>query len=181
MMKKNNKGSKKDKTPKQKMQKKEKLLGKCLKKARKSRGMTQTEIASQLEIAQPTYANYEAGLNRCPATVLLEVSKILDMSVESILAFEDENEKLKIVDDAKTFLESLSQAEFDELVDHIQRKRKSPENSFDYPDDDPSLKWAILGEVIASCITEQGQKMIEQFTNSIIANPAFMRTLEDKE
>ena len=71
-----------------------KALGARIAQARKRMGFTQQQLADQLGIAQQTFANYEAGLVRFPASTLPLLGQLLDLSPEELLGH-DARPKLK--------------------------------------------------------------------------------------
>jgi len=55
---------------------------------RKAKGMTQTDVANKLGIAQQSYARYEAGQRRFPVSIMPTLADALDTSVEELLGIE---------------------------------------------------------------------------------------------
>jgi len=53
--------------------------------ARKKQGLTQQQVADQLGMAQQTYAHYEVGDVRFPASMLPLLAQVLDLSIEELL------------------------------------------------------------------------------------------------
>lgn len=53
--------------------------------ARKNQGLTQQQVASQLGMAQQTYAHYEVGDVRFPASTLPLLAQVLSLTVEELL------------------------------------------------------------------------------------------------
>ena len=62
-----------------------KTLGSRIASARKARGLTQHQVADQLGIAQQTYAHYEVGRVRFPASTLPILAQILGLTTEELL------------------------------------------------------------------------------------------------
>jgi len=62
-----------------------KALGGRIALARKEQGLTQTQLAEQLGIAQQTLAHYEVGRLRLPASMLPVLAVALGTSVEELL------------------------------------------------------------------------------------------------
>lgn len=60
-------------------------LGQRTAKARKALGLTQTQVAEQLGISQPTLAHYEVGQLRIAVATLVPLADILNSSVEELL------------------------------------------------------------------------------------------------
>jgi DNA-binding XRE family transcriptional regulator len=55
---------------------------------RRELGLTQTEMAAALDIAQQTYAHYEVGRYHMPIALLPALSKVLQMDVDSLLGID---------------------------------------------------------------------------------------------
>lgn len=60
-------------------------LGQRLAEARKASGLTQTQLAEQLGIAQQTLAHYEMGRLRIAVALLPPVIRILGITVEELM------------------------------------------------------------------------------------------------
>jgi transcriptional regulator with XRE-family HTH domain len=70
-----------------------KSLGARITQARKERGLTQQQLAEQLGIVQQTYAHYEAGDVRFPASTLPILGQILGLTPEELLGQEQPKAK----------------------------------------------------------------------------------------
>jgi transcriptional regulator with XRE-family HTH domain len=62
-----------------------KELGARVARVRKERGMTQQGLAERLGVPQQTYAHYEVGRARVPASMLPELAEIFDLSIDELL------------------------------------------------------------------------------------------------
>jgi len=60
-------------------------LGQRLAEARKAAGLTQTQLAEQLGIAQQTLAHYEMGRLRIAVALLPPLVKLLGVSIEELM------------------------------------------------------------------------------------------------
>ena len=60
-------------------------LGARIAQARKDRGLTQQQVADHLGIVQQTYAHYEMGNVRFPASTLPILSKVLGLAPEELM------------------------------------------------------------------------------------------------
>jgi len=60
-------------------------IGKKLKAARESAGLTQSEIANLLELDKRTICSYEKGRARIPAIAFFKIAEYLNMSVDEIM------------------------------------------------------------------------------------------------
>jgi len=62
-----------------------KAMGARIARARKHLDFTQLQMAEQLGIAQQTYAQYESGIRRIPASMLPPLAQRLSLTVEELL------------------------------------------------------------------------------------------------
>ena len=60
-------------------------MGKRIATFRKAQGMTQTQLATTLGIAQQTMAHYEGGRLRMPIALLSSLATLLAVSVEDLI------------------------------------------------------------------------------------------------
>ena len=60
-------------------------LHNVLKKLRKERGLTQTEVADALNISQKTYSHYENGTRKPDIEMLLDISNYFKVSTDVLL------------------------------------------------------------------------------------------------
>ena len=65
-----------------------KALGSRIALARKARGLTQQQIAEHLGIVQQTYAHYEVGHVRFPASMLPILGELLGLSSDELLGLD---------------------------------------------------------------------------------------------
>lgn len=86
-----------------------KALGARITQARKAQSLTQQQIADQLGIAQQTYAQYEAGNVRFPASVLPLLGDVLGLSPEELLGLESSKGKRGPTPKLQQQLERISQ------------------------------------------------------------------------
>lgn len=62
-----------------------KAMGKRIAEFRKAQDMTQTQLATELDIAQQTMAHYEGGRLRMPVSLLSNLANLLAVSVEELI------------------------------------------------------------------------------------------------
>ena len=72
-----------------------KALGSRIASARKARNLTQQQVADQLGLAQQTYAHYEVGRVRFPASMLPTLGQMLGLTPEELLGNDAPPPKLK--------------------------------------------------------------------------------------
>ena len=66
------------------------LLGKKLKELREERELTQKEVAAALNINAVTYLHYEKSQREPPLSLLADMAKFFDVSVDYLLGLSDE-------------------------------------------------------------------------------------------
>lgn len=62
-----------------------KALGARIAEARKSQNLTQQQVADRLGIAQQTYAGYEVGYSRIPASMLPSLAQDLGLTLDELM------------------------------------------------------------------------------------------------
>lgn len=60
-------------------------LGHRIARLRRERGLTQAELAQQLEVSQPVVSDYENDVIRLPADVVVQIAEILGASTDELL------------------------------------------------------------------------------------------------
>ena len=66
-----------------------KLLGARIAQARKAQNLTQQQIADRLGIAQQTYAGYEVGHTRIPASMLPPLAQDLGVALDELMGLNE--------------------------------------------------------------------------------------------
>lgn len=94
------------------------LISDFYKSLRKSKGLTQKEVASALNIATQTYSSYEKGRTETPAEILVRLSYLYDISLDILMQREN------MCKDILTTKEELSRAnkEIDGLKEALNNK-----------------------------------------------------------
>ena len=59
---------------------------------RQSRSLTQADVAESLHIKQNTYSQYENGVRQIPISLLVELAKFYNVSVDYLLRLTDFDE-----------------------------------------------------------------------------------------
>ena len=62
-----------------------KALGARIAQARKAQNLTQQEVADRLGVAQQTYAQYEVGRSRIPASMLPKLAEDLSVTLDELM------------------------------------------------------------------------------------------------
>jgi len=94
-----------------------KALGARIAQARKAQNLTQQQIADRLGIAQQTYAGYEVGHTRIPASMLPSLAQDLGATLDELMG---QNENLR----AKPGPASKLQKQFDRISQLPRTKQR---------------------------------------------------------
>lgn len=94
-----------------------KALGLRIAQARKAQNLTQQDMADRLGVAQHTYAQYELGIRRLPASTLPQVARDLGLTLDELL---DQNEQPR----AKPGPASKLQKQFDRISQLPKTKQR---------------------------------------------------------
>ncbi len=70
-------------------QDKEETIGERMARLRRERGITQVELAEMLGVAQPMVSAYENGGLRLHGELIVELTKILDVSADQLLGLKE--------------------------------------------------------------------------------------------
>ena len=65
------------------------IFAKRLKGLRKEKGLTQTQMADMLNIKQQSYARYEASTAEPSYSMLIDISKFFEVSIDYLLGIKD--------------------------------------------------------------------------------------------
>lgn len=97
-----------------------KEFGERLKKLRKERGLTQSQVANDLGIAQPTIYKYEKGLRNAPMSVLQKFANYFEMSITELIGVPTPsiNDESEWIEEIKSY--NLSKNEIDELMNYVR-------------------------------------------------------------
>ena len=152
------------------------FLGYCLRNARKKRGITQKELASIIGISQSSYASYENGVRRCPAIVLIKISKALQMPVELIIGETNEFKRNQKYKDLEEIAYNVPIDDLDAFIKALEIELAQSEDWLEEDRDTPAIKWAGKGLDVAQKVNKRGQDMIEQFIASIMDNPIMLKS-----
>lgn len=66
-------------------------FGRRLASIRQNSKLSQSQIAQKLNIAQSTYAGYEKGVRKIPLEIIVQLSKILDISPTVLILGDEAN------------------------------------------------------------------------------------------
>lgn len=94
-----------------------KALGARIAEARKAQNLTQQQVAERLGIAQQTYAGYEVGHTRIPASMLPTLAQDLGTTLDELMG---QNENLRV----KPGPASKLQKQFDRISQLSKTKQR---------------------------------------------------------
>lgn len=81
-------------------------IGKRVQNFRKVRGLSQADIARQLDVTQGNMSSYERGDTRLNAEIIIKLSKILKVSADDLLGLNESGKKPPLQD--RRFLRYLA-------------------------------------------------------------------------
>lgn len=84
----------------------QKKIGSFLKELRKQKGITQEELAEQLNVSGRTVSRWETGNNMPDISILIELAELYDVSIPEIVNGERKNENMN--EEVKEVAQSLS-------------------------------------------------------------------------
>ena len=94
-----------------------KALGARIALARKAQDLTQQQVADRLGVAQHTYAQYELGIRRIPASTLPQLARDLGVTMDELMG---QNEHLR----AKPGPASKLQKQFERIQQFPRTKQR---------------------------------------------------------
>jgi transcriptional regulator with XRE-family HTH domain len=94
------------------------MLGEQIKKYRKKEGMSQEELANQLNVSRQTISKYESNISLPDINKIIELSKIFHISLNEFLMIEDEEEM-----DVKQIQAMIEQLVYSQNQQEKKRKR----------------------------------------------------------
>lgn len=108
-------------------EKRKKLIGLRIKKCRHNIGASQEKLAELLNMKRTNIANYEAGRIIPPGNVLLEMSKIFNVTTDYLLGLTDEptskielDKNLMQIQRAKKRLSKENQKKMDDMLEIVK-------------------------------------------------------------
>lgn len=102
-----------------------------LKSLRKQAGLTQVDVAEELEISQPAYASWERGTKKPTQENLVKISQILNVSVDYLVGNSEEkadeldNIELLFRMNSKGLTDSEKAVFKKELIDFMEERKKA--------------------------------------------------------
>jgi transcriptional regulator with XRE-family HTH domain len=84
------------------------MLGQRLAQLRRTRGMTQRELAEKLEIGQPLVSHYERGRAGLDARLVIKLADVLRVTSDELLGLKQPKDNAKVM---RPFLRRLQKVE----------------------------------------------------------------------
>ncbi|MER1249811.1 helix-turn-helix domain-containing protein [Bacillus sp. C10(2022)] len=116
------------------------MFNKKLIALRKSKKLTQEEMASKIGVHRGTYANYERGNRQPDYETLIKIADFFEVSIDYLLRKETQEKTIneeakKILNDPKTFIaardgevtDEILQAALEIITEQLKNKRKPDE------------------------------------------------------
>ncbi|AWK05744.1 XRE family transcriptional regulator [Flavobacterium crocinum] len=101
-------------------------VGIKLKKLRKSKGLSQEEIADYLDISQSAYARMESGENHSWASHILKISEIFKIEPKELLENENLNSEITLIEKlSNAILTQLSKKITEQYEERIKEQKKT--------------------------------------------------------
>lgn len=98
-------------------------LNEELKKARKTKGLTQSQAAVALGIKNTTISNWESGVSRPDVDTLVSLCRLYDVTPNNLLEYYHEPETIAAHHDDEEWTEA-ELAEIEEFKKYVKSKRK---------------------------------------------------------
>lgn len=76
------------------------LLGENVKKYRNQNGLTQEQLANKIDLTRTSVVNIEQGRQHPPLHLLLQIAKVLDVGLETLVPKEADFSPNKLLDDS---------------------------------------------------------------------------------
>jgi transcriptional regulator with XRE-family HTH domain len=106
-----------------------------LKELRISKGLSQTDVAREVDISRQAYNNYELGKRQADYETLLKLAELFETSVEYLISDTSTNFEQKNIahtkisrDEGQSLLSGLSDTEITELLNYLGYLRYKREN-----------------------------------------------------
>lgn len=146
-------------------------IGNVIRRYRREKGMTQEEMANILGVTAPAVNKWENGVSMPDITLLAPIARLLDISLDTLLAFKEELTKEEIAAFVKKVDEIYKIALFEEAFHWIKDKIKEYPNCLE-------LIWQLTTILDAQRMTRDISDS-EKYDAYIIAN--YERVLKSED
>lgn len=123
-------------------------IGEVIRKYRKSKNMTQEEMAKRLNVTTPAVSKWEKGVTQPDIMLLAPIARLLDITLETLLSFQDEpteEEINRIIKEVNQKLKSESYGDVFQYAQNIIRQ---------YPNCN-QLIWQLTVVLDARCLMDE--------------------------
>src|SRR6476661_3011484 len=97
-----------------------KTLGKKIRLLRHQKGLSQEDVAKQLDISIPAFSKIETGITDINLSRLEQIATLFEMSVVQLLTYNDTEQQEKYTSELETLTKKLQERESD-VID-LQKK-----------------------------------------------------------
>lgn len=146
-------------------------IGEVIRKYRKMKNMTQEEIAKRLGVTTPAVNKWEKGVTLPDIMLLGPIARLLDITLDTLLSFQDEltmEEIGRIVKEADSMFDNES---YEEVFQYAKKMIQQ------YPNCE-QLIWQLAVILHARCITDENANM-EAYEKQILE--WYERALQSKD
>lgn len=96
------------------VEERKKIIAQVMTQLRKSKGLSQKEVAAKIEVSQATYSAYERGRNEPPAENLVRLAYVFDCPVDFLVQkdrlYRDASDMVQMVQQYQNEMEQLKTA-----------------------------------------------------------------------
>ncbi len=100
-------------------------IGQRIRKIRKACGLSQEELAEKVGISVTHMSHIETGNTKLSLPVLVDISKILQVSTDELLYDKPYSDKTQIKQEISSLIDSCSEKEAKILIETIKSLKKS--------------------------------------------------------
>jgi transcriptional regulator with XRE-family HTH domain len=132
------------------------ILGPRIAAARKSKGLTQKELAERLDLATGTIQQYELGKRRPDVDVLKSIANIMDVSVDSLVRTDEPDDEYEMI--CGTLNSAGYSVDQGIMADEFYI---APLDAPDDPETRRKIKYPRLAETVLEVLTDAEKKKKE--------------------
>lgn len=96
-------------------------IGEVISKYRKGKNLTQTEMAKQLGVTTPVVNKWEKGVTQPDIMLLAPIARLLDITLDTLLSFQDELTEKEISSTIKEINQMFEHESYENLFQYTQK------------------------------------------------------------
>lgn len=146
-------------------------IGQVIRTYRKKKAMTQEEMAARLGVSAPAVNKWENGNSMPDIMLLAPIARLLDVSLDTLLAFQEELTDREVNEFVQTLNEKMESEDYAEVFRWAKKKMEQ------YPNSEPLHLWMCV-VLNAGCIAGE-RKDTEPYEDFLCTS--FERLLHSKE